>query len=210
MLLLLPSEVRIAVDVDGVILDTPTKWMEVYNRKYRTNHTTDVMTNWNSHVKLGISKKEFFKILKTACKEIEFIQPCFELAPYYMFLLKQKNHVDIVTGSVAKRGLLIGRLEQLHIRQGYEYNELIQLPPDNKFAKLNLKYDIYVDDNPNLATEIDGYGLQGGRIFQVLVTQPWNKYYQPKRNVMRAYNWEDINEGIELFRVILEIKHDTD
>jgi len=157
------------------------------------------MNRWDFHESIGMSKKDFFKILKTACKEILYVQPCFEMAPYHMFLLRE-HHVDIVTGSVADKKLLIQRLEQLHIRKGYEYNELFQVTPDQKNAKLNLGYDIYIDDNPKLAEAIDN---KDGYTFCVLVTQPWNKTYQPKRNVMRAYNWEDVMEAIELFLVIL-------
>lgn len=162
------------------------------------------MNGWDFHEKIGMTKKEFFKILKKACKEILYIQPCFDLVPYNLFLLRE-HHVDIVTGSIADKELLIQRLEQLHIRKGYEYNELIQVEPNQKNAKLDLGYDIYIDDNPKLAEAIDN---RDGKTYCVLVTQPWNKTYQPKRNVMRAYNWEDVMEGIELFLVVLESKHE--
>lgn len=164
------------------------------------------MNSWDWYDRSGgIGKKEFFKILKKVCKELQYVQPCFELAPYHLFLLRI-NHVDIVTGSVSDRDLLVERLEQLFIRQGLEYNELIQVTPDQKNAKLDLGYDIYIDDNPKLAEAIDN---KGGHTYCILVTQPWNKDYQPKRNVMRARNWKDILEAVDLFIAIFDSLEDA-
>jgi 5'(3')-deoxyribonucleotidase len=198
----LPSKVRIAVDVDGVLLNTAEKWIEIFNKKYGKNKTIDIMNDWDWHEGIGMSKKEFLKILKKACESILYVQPCFELAQHNLFLLR-KHHVDIVTSSVADKDLLIERLEQLHIRKGYEYKKFIQVSPNQKNAKLDLGYDIYIDDNPRLAEAIDN---KGDHTYCILVTQPWNKIYQPKHNVMRAYNWRDIREGVELFKKILDMR----
>ena len=199
MNLVLPSKLRIAVDVDGVLLNTSKLWIKKYNDKYDTNHTIGFMDSWDFHKKIGMSKKEFFKILKKCTNEILDVEPCFELASYYLFLLRE-NHIDIVTGSLADKELLKKRLDALNIRQGIEYEELYQLHPDKKDAKLNLKYDIYIDDNPKLAEAIDN---NDGYTFQVLVSQPWNRNYIPKRNVMRAYNWEDVIEAVNLFKKLI-------
>lgn len=204
-LLPLHSKVRIAVDVDGVLLNTAEKWVEIYNKKFHTNNTIDLMTSWDWHDNIGMTKKEFFKILKMACKDLSYVQPCFELAPYHLFLLRG-NYVDIVTGSVASRESLVERLDQLFIRQGMEYNELIQVTPNQKNAKIDLGYDIYIDDNPKLAEAIDN---KGGHTYCVLVTQPWNKSYQPRRNVMRASGWKDILEAVELYIDIFDSLEDV-
>lgn len=197
----MPSKIRIALDVDGVLLNTPKKWIEKYNEKYSTNYSIDDMTRWWGE-NFGISKSDFFKLLKKTCDEMLHVEPCFLLTQHYLFLLREYK-IDIVTSSIAKGSLIKQRLEELGIREGIEYKEFIQLKPtDSQVEKTILAYDIYIDDNPKLAEVIDN---NNGYTFQILVNQPWNRYYQPKRNVRRAYHWEDILQFVENFVNMIEL-----
>jgi uncharacterized HAD superfamily protein len=196
----LPFKLRIAVDVDGVLLDTIGFLLRTYNGKYGTDHSYSFMNSWSWYKKLDMDRKEFFKLLKKIGNKVLSIPAISDMAHHYLFLLRD-DEVDIVTGTLASEDLVKLRLEQLGIREGLEYKNFIRLEPDNKNAKYELGYDIYIDDNPKLAETIDD---QNGKCFQILFNQPWNVDYVTRRNVSRVSNWSEVLEKVEMFRKILE------
>ena len=54
--------------------------------------------------------------------------------------------------------------------------------------KINEPFDVYVDDNPNLANAIQKTDDK----YLLLYDQPWNQKIDNTNKIIRVFNWKDI------------------
>lgn len=182
---------KIAVDVDGVLLDAIEIFCSLYNEKHNTHYTHNNVQNWGFYEDWGISEKEFWKHFQEVAKHIEEYPPIDEnIAGAVMFLLNRAHKVDILTNALAEPEKIKERLAEFDIRQGKEYEEFIK--NTEKFDKAEQDYDIYVDDNPNLADKIIGTDK-----YLVLFRQNWNRNIKANNNILPVSNWMGVLRAIE-------------
>ena len=71
---------RIAVDIDGVLLDLVITFCEIFNERYNTHYTKEDVSNWEFFNDWNITEEEAFEIAQFLYKS----------APYFLDELKEK------------------------------------------------------------------------------------------------------------------------
>ena len=169
---------RIAVDCDGVLLDTVSHFLKHFYPNYRKEQ----IFQWNMHKILGITREEFmlkFKILNKYLSDFEHgAERCFNHLSCY-------HELDIVTvNPEEKRSQLEDKFKNLN------YRDLILIDPADFKGKHILDYPIFIDDHPAFPNSIKRY--KDKRL--LLFDQPWNRDVNCALfgNVERVDNWEHI------------------
>jgi uncharacterized HAD superfamily protein len=184
---------KIAVDIDGVILDLVVKVCEIFNRLHKTNYTKNEVTRWEFFRDWNIPEKEIFEIFEKAYEESMTIPTIDNNTPHVLQRINARYHVDLLTArSKTFEAQLINKLNSLKIIKGSHYQNLNYADPKPYDLKLNLDYDIFIDDNPNLVESIKKFPEK--KVF--LYDQPWNKDLTENNNVKRVFNWEQIESLI--------------
>ncbi len=184
---------RLAIDIDGVLLDIIVNFCEIFNEKHNTEYTKEDVRNWEFFKEWNITEKEafeiFFKIYDNSMS-VPFID---DRAPEYMKKLNNSHEVYVVSARLPKyRAQVIRKLNYHHIKKNEQYIELILLHHKPYDLKLSQNFDVYVDDNPNLVEPIKN--KKERRL--ILYDQPWNQNSVCKDNVIRVYNWKEVYEII--------------
>ncbi|TXT65591.1 MAG: putative NT5C domain containing protein [Promethearchaeota archaeon] len=194
---------KIAVDVDGVLLDLMDTYCEVYNEQFETNYKKSDVTRWDFFEEWEIRERDAFEIFHKIYEnssDIPFIDE------YALFVLKEINeihHVDIVSARSEQYSVQLGDTLKSHgIIDGIHYQHLILVNEKPYDIKLRLNYDLYIDDNPHLAWAIK----ERTEIVLFLYDQPWNRNINEKnkKNIFRVKNWIDINREIKGLELLLE------
>ncbi len=184
---------RIAVDIDGVLLDIMVTYCEIFNKKNKTNYQKKDVKNWEFFKDWKISEQEAYEIFYEIYEDSMLVPFIDAKAPSIMKELNKIHEVYIVTARQPKYRIpILKKLSSHYVRRNVEYQELILLHPKPYDIKLRKNFDIYIDDNPNLANPIKKLK---GRIL-LLFDQPWNQHVNIERNINRVFNWDDIYQFI--------------
>jgi hypothetical protein len=185
---------KIAVDVDGVLLDLMERFCNVINREQKTKFSKDIITDWEFFHIFNITEKkayEIFHILYEKSDDLPFIDA---KAPFYLKNMKDRHSIDIVSARDGKfKKELQMKLKSHGIRKGSHYENLILVESKPYDIKLKLDYDLFIDDNPNLVEPIS----QNGDKYLLLYSQPWNQHISTANNVIRVETWDEIFESIK-------------
>ncbi|TXT57220.1 MAG: hypothetical protein BAJALOKI2v1_510008 [Promethearchaeota archaeon] len=179
---------KIAVDVDGVLLSLMERFCEVINQRVKTKFCKDHITEWEFFNQLNISEEEayeIFHLLYEDSKNLPFIDYD---APFYLKELKKKHSIDIVSARDGKfKKELQMKLEFHGIKKGSHYENLILVESKPYDLKVELDYDLFIDDNPNLVEPIKRKNAK----YLLLFSQPWNMHINSEKNVIRVDDWEE-------------------
>lgn len=185
---------RIAIDVVGVILDNLETFIKMYNEAFNTNHKKGDIKHWDYYKELNLSTDEFFELIHKTFdfpRNIPFID---EDAPRYMKELNRAHDLCILSAlSAEHKNSLIKCLEFYNIKEGIHYKKALIVPERPYAVKLDLDFEIYVDDNPHLVEPIKM--LEGTHL--LLFDQPWNRDVICEKNVFRVFNWKEIFDHIQ-------------
>jgi len=185
---------KIAVDVDGVILAMIPKVCEIYNKAFNTNYTKEDVKQWEFFKDWNISEESMYKIFYQVYTNSQTLSLVDKDAPQVLKKLYKKYFVDLVTARDLRfEGNLIEKLNSLGIKKGTHYENLIHVEAKPYDSKLSLDYDIIIDDNPNLINTSEGFPNK--KI--LLYNQPWNRNFKEKINLKRVENWKQIQKEIE-------------
>jgi uncharacterized HAD superfamily protein len=180
---------KIAIDVDGVLLDLMVEFCEIFNKRYGTKYTKEDVAHWEFFHDWDVSEDvayDIFHEIYNNSQEVPFID---QRAPRILKNLHQNHQLDIVSARTFKfKGELKKTLETHGIHNNVHYRNLILVENKPYDVKLTLDYEIYVDDNPNLVTPIKNIHNK----FLLLYNQPWNYNIRASKNVLRVMNWEEI------------------
>ena len=180
---------RIAVDIDGVILDMVIKICEIFNEQFDTDYTKEDVKRWEFYKDWNVSEEIIFNIFYKAYEESMTLPLIVADALQILKKLNNHHHVDLVTARNSKFEIhLLERLNSLGIKKGVHYVNLIHVEPKPYDVKIRLDYDILIDDNPNLVKSIENFPNK--RI--LLYDQPWNHHVGETENINRVYNWKQI------------------
>jgi len=182
---------KIALDVDGVLLDTMGRFCEMYNIINKDNKTKDDITRFGFSEDWGMSEKGFWNIF-TLCKVGNNIKSINKNAPKYIKKLYKKHDIDIVTARQETDSLtILNNLYKIGIFKDIHYNKLILSLCDDIPSKAYLGYDLYIDDNPNQADDIKAIQRFSDKTL-LLWEQPWNWRVVSELGVQRVTGWKDI------------------
>jgi len=188
------KKLEIAVDIDGVILDTMVIFCEIYNEIYEGSkgfkkRTKEDVTSWQFNHDWNLPDTALWHIFDKVAEQLLFVPTVDPHASIVMRKLRSKFIVDIVTArEEGDRDLLVRRLHKSRIMEGVQYDALHIVDRHDFTAKIDMDYDIYIDDSPNLADGIREYKDK----LIILYNQPWNKHIKEEGNIIRAKNWREV------------------
>lgn len=182
---------RIALDLDGVLADSISVWVRVWNSFGRKQISVDDIIEWDFWKTLGITEKEFHRIFYIAWKNWHLIPPSEHDITYKVSLLESLGKVDIV--SARPRNTVKFVMLWLE-RHGLGDKKLVLLGPGAK--KHELGYDFYIDDSPINAVEI-----ASSNKYVLLYDRPWNRSLRDGERLRRV---KSLTEAYEFIRSVLK------
>jgi 5'(3')-deoxyribonucleotidase len=184
---------KIAIDIDGVLLDIIVRYCEIYNKRYGTNYKKKNITTWDFFKDWNITEDVAFGIFYEIYADSMSIPFIDDEAPRIMKKLHERYDLDIVSARLPEyRSSIINKLDSHNVIAGIQYTELILLHHRPYDIKLKQNYDLYVDDNPNLVEPIK---MMKDRTL-LLFDQPWNQNSVCEDNVFRVHNWSEVEKKI--------------
>ncbi|TFF95591.1 MAG: hypothetical protein EU547_07345 [Promethearchaeota archaeon] len=185
---------RIAVDVDGVLLDLMIKYCEVFNERYQTNYKKSDVTRWDFFEAWNIDESKAFEIFHNIYQKTSDVPFIDNKALEVLKDLNKTNHIDIVSARTSKfKKQLKKKLKSHGIKKGTHYENLILVHDKPYDIKLRLDYDIYIDDSPHLAAAV----REKNNSILFLYDQPWNRQINDVENIIRVKNWKSIHQKIK-------------
>jgi uncharacterized HAD superfamily protein len=186
---------KIAVDIDGVLLDFIVSFCEIFNKRHHTNFQKKDVTNWEFFQDWKILEEEAYEIFYYIYDNKISVPLIDEEAPSFMKNLNKKHEVYVVSARTHQyRDQTLEKLRSHKVRQGIEFIDLVLVDHKPYDLKLNLNYNLYVDDNPNLVEPIK---LLPDKSL-LLYDQPWNQKSVCDKNVVRVKNWKEVYDKLNL------------
>jgi 5'(3')-deoxyribonucleotidase len=179
---------RIAVDLDGVLAETMEAWCKHANEFLGTSFKLTDLDTWASWRKLGISREQFFQFLDEAWDDWKTIPPTEPRLAEKVRKLTRSGQIDVVTGrskesvNAAKNWLADHKIP---------YQRFVRVPGWKD--KIFLKYDVYIDDAPELMPLIS----RNPSMWGILYTRPWNMRVPNIPRVFRAQSWTEIPKFVQ-------------
>lgn len=181
---------RVAIDIDGVLLDTVITFCELFNKKYGTSYQKSDVTKWEFFLDWNIPEDYIWDIFYQIYKDSMSTPFIDDQIPTIMKALNQIHDVSIVSARTPQyRESVLEKLRFHGISQGSHYNKLVLLFHKPYDLKIKEEFDVFIDDNPKLAEAIKN---QEKKIL-LLYNQPWNQEIDDTENVIRVRNWTEIN-----------------
>ncbi len=110
----------------GVLLDNLVTFLEIYNKKFKTEHIKEDIKYWEYFEELKMTTEQFFKLFYKTFDYLEDVPFIDEEAPTYMKKLNKVNDLFILTALDPNyRNLLVKQLESCQIKQPVHYKEMI-------------------------------------------------------------------------------------
>jgi 5'(3')-deoxyribonucleotidase len=180
---------KIAIDIDGVLLDIIVEYCKIFNKRYGTNYQKEDVTSWDFFRDWNIDEETAFNIFFEIYANTDDVPFIDDDAPSVLFNLNKLYDVSIVSARLPRyHKQIVKKLQDHKIYKGKHYNNVILLHHHPSDIKLKEDFDIYIDDNPNLVEPIKRLNKRT----LLLYDQPWNRDSICEKNVIRVYNWKDI------------------
>ncbi len=170
---------KIAVDLDGVLADSISMWLAIWNASKGSSLTLKDVKCWDFWKELGITSSEFHRIFYKAWKNWQLIQPTELDLISKVTMLEELGRVDIVTSRPKNtRAYVLKWLE----KHGLGNKSVVFV----KSNKSELDYEVYIDDSPVNAEEIASAGK-----YVALYDRPWNRHMIDTYRIKRVMNLEE-------------------
>ena len=187
---------RIAIDIDGVLLDLMVTYCEIFNEKYNTEYTIQDVKHWEFFRDWNITEEECFEIFHELYEDSMSVPFIDERALEYMRKLNISHEVYIVSAREPQyRNQTLKKLNYHNVKKDVQYVKLILLHHKPYDLKLSQEFNVYVDDNPNLAESIK----KRKKRYLLLYDQPWNQDVVCIDNIIRVFNWKEVYDTINEF-----------
>ena len=177
------EQLKIAVDLDGVLAETMEAWCKRANEFLGTNYTLSDLDTWASWRKLGITRDQFFQFLDEAWDDWESIPPTEHRLAEKVRKIARLGQIDVVTGRSKES---VRAAKSWLADQDIEYRQFVRVPGWRD--KIFLNYDVYIDDAPELMPLISRNPMMWG----ILYSRPWNRTVPTLRQIYRAETWTEI------------------
>jgi 5'(3')-deoxyribonucleotidase len=187
--------IKIALDADGTLFKTNDLVCRLINYKYGTFISSKDIKSWSFWDDMGM-KKEFWETFNLiALSNIRLSSEPYDentinvLNAFLTHPFLGMVHIDIVTCNTPESVKFIQ--EWLSLR-GIRALPIIHLGHVCPSEKLNLDYDVYIDDNPNLAEKIVDF--PGKRL--LLANARWNENIQNSSQITRFRAWKELPDAL--------------
>jgi uncharacterized HAD superfamily protein len=177
------SDLKIAVDLDGVLAEAMIGWCELYNQRHGQSLSFEDIRAWNVWKIVKIQRDEFFRILDDAWLQWERIPATEEDVGEQVKLLREFGSVDVVTGRSART---VASAKEWLNAHSVPYDRFVRT--ESTLAKIRLDYDVFVDDSPTLMQLIASKSMALG----ILYTRPWNRDARIPTVVRRVSRWAEV------------------
>jgi len=174
------KEYIIACDLDGVLADTVKLVLRNIEEKTAIKKTNDDIKQYDMAKELGLPRDYIMYAFRKAWREYEKIELVDPNIPYILNKLHEQAIIYIVTSSIGDDKEIIGWLKMNNI----VYDKLVHVKKDNE--KLNVEADVFIEDNPYLAIELDKVGKS-----VIVLQQPWNVKLK-NNGITFAVNWSEL------------------
>ncbi len=185
---------KIAVDVDGVILQTLSMFCDIYNEMFKDSKgfkrkILDDVKSWSFYKKWDLPEPIVWDIFDKVNERLLDVPLIDKYAKVVMRKMKANNIVDIVTARKKEvADLLSLKLTKHKILENVHYDSLITVNRRHKNAKAKMDYDLYIDDSPHLAKAIKEYKNK----ILFLFDQNWNRHFKCEGNIIRVHGWKEV------------------
>jgi len=154
---------KVALDFDSVLSDTMIRWVELFNEKKGTKLTKKDVVSWSFWNDFHITMDEAFDIFEEAWSDWKNLPPTEDNITDKVKQLTNISTVDIVTHV---RDSHLQYVKMWLKNKNISYENFVSVQGD----KMNLSYDVFIDDSPNVAQN----SSQSGKDC-LLYDQPWNR-----------------------------------
>lgn len=188
---------KIGIDLDGVVVDFTSSYLELYNKKYLGKIQREEIFSSELWIPLDISKEEAVAITNEFCdfngyENLNFLNGAKE----GLLSLMRRGKVYFITA----RSLKARAQTERFLRRNFE-NSVYEIFYTNDFFENGAKskkdicddlgIEIFVEDSKKYAFQCAEGGV---RVF--LMSQPWNKGFEHK-NIIRVNNWGEVLDKIK-------------
>lgn len=193
---------KIAVDVDGVLLQTLVIFCDIYNDMFKDSKgfvrkTINDVKSWKFYNDWDFPEPIVWDIFDKVNERLMDVPLVDKYAKVVMRKLKAGNIVDIVTARKKDvEDSLILKLRKHKILKGVHYDSLYTVNRRHKQAKAKMDYDIYIDDSPNLAKALTD---EKNKIL-FLFDQSWNRHVKLGNNILRVHDWKDVWRTFQIIK----------
>jgi uncharacterized HAD superfamily protein len=177
------SDLKIAVDLDGVLAEAMIGWCELYNQRHGQSLSLEDIRAWDVWKIVNIQRDEFFRILDDAWAQWERIPATEENVGEQVKLLRECGTVDVVSGRSAQT---VASAKKWLKANSIPYDRFVRT--ESTLAKIRLDYDVFVDDSPTLMQLIASRSMALG----ILYTRPWNRDAQIPTVARRVAKWVEV------------------
>jgi len=177
------SDLKIAVDLDGVLAEAMIGWCELYNQRHGQSLSLEDIRAWDVWKIVKIERDEFFRILDDVWTQWERIPATEEDVGEQVKLLHEFGTVDVVTGRSART---VASAKEWLKANSIPYDKFVRT--ESTLAKIRLDYDVFVDDSPTLMQLIASKSVALG----ILYTRPWNRDTQIPTVARRVTRWAEV------------------
>jgi len=157
-----PDEpLRIALDMESVLVDTFGYFLPVYNNEFGTEYERHDIDNWH-WVRTEIEMHDFNRIVNEGWRDCAF-DPAEDALPETVSIIGDdpRFHIDVVT---ARTGVDSEMLSWLSKHEITEFNNFHSVD----VSKATLDYELFIDDNPTLVQDLSESQ------FQIVIAGPHN------------------------------------
>jgi len=159
---------------------------KMVNKRHSTHFDVSSLDRWNAWEILQITKDEFFRTLDGAWFAWRTLPPTEEHIGEKVGRLLEFGKVDIVTGRSLET---VAPANAWLKEQGIPFNSFVRTESGKDKAKLN--YDVFIDDSPELMSQLSDFSRHG-----ILYTQPWNQDPLEIPHVYRVNAWKQIPDVV--------------
>lgn len=194
------KQLKVSVDCDGVLMKTSCAICELINLMTYRNYKFKDINSWDFWEKEGWSK-QFWEAYNYFDR-----QGRLNIKPYDYYLFDALTDINSIIGGKFDIVTANNQDSAAHIEDwmlwnwysmGYEMRypkfEIKCLGRVTCKEKLSLGYDIYLDDNPNMAAEIVNFPEKQ----MILFNCPWNKHIKSNNQVTRVESWKEVPDLIK-------------
>lgn len=182
---------KIALDVDGVLADVIHAWLSYSNNTRQAISRQDI-SEWDFWRKFNISKFDFYEELSRCWKSWEKIPPTEDGISRASKEIGNLGSVDIVTAREDSTHKYVKNWLKMH---DVTFENYVGVAEGIEKAKLD--YDVFIDDSPINA---DSMIAEGKSV--ILYSQPWNATFSDNRV-------RKINRLIDAVNIIGEVNKEA-
>jgi 5'(3')-deoxyribonucleotidase len=180
-----PGRVHISIDIDQTLAGVHEVMIALYNKAKGTRYTVADHTDWDFK-SIGSNYAEmmtfYVKAWKDHWREIMLMgnrDSLIESEQYFVQDISSSRDYHGPTGGTTDTTV-----------QWLNMQRLDWLPyffDSTKINKLDMKYEIYIDDSPKLAEDITARNSS----FQLLIDRPYNRYLRNSDRILRVSGFDE-------------------